>query len=134
MKLTSLDGGLRSLFRRNLSSWHWQSIESSMTGMGIPDSNYCHLGAEGWVEFKAASGLAVRVSPMQIGWLLRRSRAGGRCFVAVRRRQELFMFRGEQAADLVRPGALRDVLPLGQWDRGPARWDWEAVGTILLGE
>ena len=135
MRISSLDGGLRTLFRKNLPAWHWQSIESAMTGMGIPDSNFCYQGLEGWVEFKECQGMMVRISPMQIGWLMRRARSGGRCFVAVRHKgSDLYLYHGALAAGLAQPGGVMGTPRLGKWTGGPALWAWGEVGDVLLGK
>jgi hypothetical protein len=137
------DGGLRPLFRKFIPWIHWQSVETGGTGLGVPDSNYCGRGVEGWVEYKWTAGWAVTLSPEQVGWHCRRARAGGRTFIAVRRRcppgprragaDELWLLHGRFAPDL-RSGGLRSAPPgsvVGCWPGGPARWDWEAVGVAL---
>jgi hypothetical protein len=131
------DGGLRAI----LKPWHWTPIETAMTGAGVPDANCCWQGHEFWVEYKFTAGWAVTLRPEQVGWLLRRSRAGGNSFIAVRRTcavgrgreaaDELWLFRGSQARDLA-DGSLRSVAPLGYWvGPGPARWPWAEVGAKL---
>jgi hypothetical protein len=127
-----MDGNLRQIFRKKLPQFHWQSIETGGTGRGIPDSNYCCSGEEGWVEFKKTSGWKVNIRPEQVGWLLRRSRAGGRTWLAVRRKgDQLWLVRGSQAEELLDRG-LRDFLA-PSWEGGPARWDWEAINRLLTG-
>jgi len=158
--VTKIDGGLRSLFRERIPDFHWQSIETGGTGRGVPDSNYCCGGREGWIEYKVTAGWAVTLRPEQIGWLLRRSRAGGRVFVAVRRccpagprraaSDELWLVRGSAAA-LLRTHGLRVLLAgtpqkaggpsgvrpadelVGVWRGGPAAWPWPALRAALLG-
>lgn len=133
------DGGLRPIFRQRLTSVHWQSVETGMTGRGVPDSNGCAAGVEFWVEFKVTVGWAVTLRPEQVAWLMRRARAGGRVFVAVRRRcaagprrgpasDELWLLDGS-AADVLKASGLRcpDALVLGHWYGGPSRWDWPSV-------
>src|SRR6266550_8267427 len=79
-----IDGGLRALFRQHLPQFDWCSIESPITGAGIPDSNFCCKGVEGFIEFKQTKGWAVTLTPEQCGWISRRHRCGGRVLVAVR--------------------------------------------------
>src|SRR6266699_154364 len=79
-----IDGGLRKIFRKHLPKFHWLSVETGLTEQGVPDSNFCIDGREGWVEFKLTSANKVTFRSEQIGWLLRRSRAGGRTYIAVR--------------------------------------------------
>lgn len=136
----SVDDGLRALFRRHLPLVHWQSIESGSTGRGVPDSNYCYQGCEGWIECKATKAYGVTLRPEQIGWIARRVRAGGRVHVAVRRRHgggprlgppvdELWIFHGRYVKTAKLYG-LRSPAMLGVcrvWHGGPARWDWDGV-------
>ena len=84
----SIDDGLRPLICRNLRTVDWQSIESGLTGLGIPDLNGCVDGHEFWVECKATSAWAVAIDTEQIMWAERRIRHGGRVFLAVRRRHD----------------------------------------------
>jgi hypothetical protein len=136
-----IDGGLRRLFRENVPG-HWQSVETGGTGRGVPDSNFCLDGAEGWCEFKIATARAVALRPEQIGWILARVRAGGRVFVAVRRlcapgprreaRDELWLIRGAGARELRQlglPGAPEHLC--GHWSGGPAHWPWSLVRRLL---
>lgn len=138
-----IDDGLRALFHTNLrNSFHWQAIESGLTGGGIPDSNYCTVGIEGWVEHKASKAVAIVFRPDQIGWHLRRYRAGGRTFIAVRQRHSggprlgspidrLYLYPGRMVKELALTG-LR-VKPLERFENGPSRWDWERVAWRLKG-
>lgn len=140
------DGGLRPLFRKHLPGVDWCSIETGLTASGVPDLNGCRAGVEFWVECKQTAAWAVEVRPMQVGWHLRRLRAGGRTWFAVRRRcpagrrrpaaDELWLVRGRAAGDLRRLG-LAQLHPedvAGSWGGGPARWAWSAVESVLLGE
>lgn len=150
------DGGLRSLFRKNIKA-HWQSLETYRVEPGTPDSNYClHGGFEGFIENKKTHGWAVKFQPGQIGWAMTRSRYGGLVVVAVRRlakggprsvaADELWLIRGAAAGRLARDG-LRGLLSpelacsppsgadvLGRWNGGDRRWDWDAVAAVLRGE
>ncbi len=129
------DGGLRLLFRQNLPQFHWVSIETGATAAGVPDSNYCFNGTEGWLEFKTTAGWTVPLRPAQIGWLLRRSRARGRVFVAVRQVRPngddiLWLALGSHAAAL-RDKGLRGAPMLGCWPGGPSLWPWDAIKGLL---
>jgi hypothetical protein len=107
-----------------------------MTGSGIPDSNYCCQGVEGWVEFKTETGWLVRLRPFQISWLLQRSRAGGNCFVAVRQKlklsEALWLYPGSAADAISQRGGMKSVEPLVWSEGGPAKWDWAAIESALL--
>jgi hypothetical protein len=136
-----IDDGLRSLFHTHLRQFHWQAIESGLTGGGIPDSNFCINGIEGWVEHKATATAKVHtLNSDQVGWHLRRARAGGRTFFAVRYRHRggprkgpavdrLYLYRGIMAKELFLTG-LRNP-PLGWWDGGPTRWNWGEISRLL---
>ncbi len=135
-----MDGGLRALFRQHLPEVDWQSIETPMTGGGVPDSNYCVDGFSGWIEHKKTDGWAVEVKIAQVGWIERRIRHGGRVLVAVRRKlpagprrgpavDELYLFRGAAIRNLKDRGLMGvlDDHVIGSWHSGPQRWDWGAV-------
>lgn len=140
-----IDGGLRKIFHDRLrAGFHWQAIESGLTGLGIPDSNFCCGGVEGWVEMKATSGWAVEFRLEQPSWHRTRIARGGRTFVAVRRAHgggvrrgdpvdQLWLCRGVWAQTLSREG-LRcpEIVWEGVWSGGPARWGWDEVRAALL--
>jgi len=138
-----IDGGLRKLFQARLPHVHWCSVETGSTGRGIPDSNGCIDSHEFWVEFKATENYSVELRPEQVGWLLRRTRAGGRTFIAVRRKHdggkrkgkpvdELWLYSGAAAKVLSELGLNKTyVQTLGIWSKGPAEWNWHTVGWWL---
>lgn len=134
----STDGSLRQLYRKHLPMIDWQPVETWSTGRGVPDVNFCVNGIEGWIENKITSGWKVKVRPEQVGWAERRTRAGGRVFIAVRakgpERDELWLLRAG-AARLLVEGARLTALPseavLGRWLGGPARWDWNAFAAAI---
>ena len=136
----TVDGGLRKIVRLHLPEFHWQAIESGMTSPGIPDSNYCYGGREGWVEFKQTKHWAVGLRPHQIGWLSRRAHSGGRVRIAVRQlragQDSLWIVDGGRARELSETGlqGLQGGGPglLGVWYGGPPGWDWSAVRLALL--
>ena len=154
--MVKIDGGLRSIFRERLPMLAWTSIESGSTARGVPDSNYLgEGGVEGWIEYKAARGAGMAVGslkPEQAAWLHRRSRLGGRSWLAVRREDELWLVPGA-LAPVVRAGGLAEVeahwrslgpvavpvaglrVPLpqhgGRWSGGPVRWGWPQVLACL---
>ena len=123
----------------------WCTVETGMVNPGVPDSNFCYTGTEGWIEHKWTDGWEIPLKPEQIGWHARRGRAGGRVFVAVRRlcsagprrpaADELWLWRsGSHAAELKiggLRGAPREYL-LGVWSNGPAAWDWPMVLSHLI--
>lgn len=137
------DDALRVKLREGLREVHWQSIESAMTGGGIPDANGCFAGVETWCECKKTDGWTCGdVKVTQVGWALARMRHGGRVVLATRRRHaggprkgsgvdELWL---HSAAYIVecREGGLRAAPPLLVTSGGPARWDWPAVLQALF--
>ena len=138
-----IDGGLRPIFRNKLKAgWHWQSIETGGTGLGVPDSNFCCNGVEGWVEFKQTDGWTVDLRSEQVGWIRTRRQRGGRVFVAVRRKNqggprrgapvdELWLWDGSLSSEL-RNGGLRINEPyLYRGEGGPEKWNWKTIGSIL---
>lgn len=156
-----IDGGLRALFRQHLPAYHWVSIETGGTGRGIPDSEYCVGGMTAWVEYKVTDGWAVTLRPEQVAWMLRRSRAGGRVWVVVRRKaaagprrggavDELWILRGMFADEIREQGLPKiQLLEIGTdidaefpqhhyvvraWAGGPARWSWDHIDVILRSE
>lgn len=136
-----IDGGLRKIFRIWLPSVHWLTVETSSTEGGVPDLNGCHSSHEFWIECKVTAGRAVHIRPQQIGWMLRRERAGGRTFIAVRRHaakgvrrlavDELYLFSGT-AAEAIQVDGLGGAVPVGLWPGGPARWCWNEIREVLI--
>jgi hypothetical protein len=127
----SRDGNLRPLFARHMPRAHWVSVETWSTGQGVPDTEYCFPGGRsGWIEFKAATGWKVNLSPHQVAWIERRVRAGGRAFIAVRKGNELFVYPGSEARILFLSG-MKNLAASVSCAGGPTRWDWEAVEKVL---
>lgn len=125
-----IDGNLNVIFRTHIKTAHWQRIETGMTGLGVPDMNYCLDGKEGWIEFKAVTGQRVRLRPEQVGWIERRTRAGGRVFIAARKSDELWIFAGSDAR-LVAVYPLKELNPLIYQTGGPGSWDWEKIKSLI---
>lgn len=136
-----IDGGLRRLFRDKLPEFDWQPVETGGISSGVPDTNYCREGTEGWIEFKATTTDRVTFRPLQPGWITRRCWHGGRVHIAVRQtatsrrdagRDTLWMFDGRIVAELATDGISRVAArAVGQWPGGPPSWDWAAVRRIL---
>jgi hypothetical protein len=129
-----MDGELRKIFRQNLPKAQWTAVETGLTAQGVPDAEYVFPGGDqGWVECKRSSAWAVSVRPLQVAWVLRRVRLGGRCFVAVRRRDdELWLLWGSQIKSLAAEG-LRGATALGVWTGGPSKWYWDEIERLLRG-
>src|ERR1039458_2346446 len=80
-RVSKIDGGLRSLFHKNIKSCIWTAIETGATSRGVADSNFLFSnGCEGWCEFKTTQTNKIKRTvswTFQIGWHLRRARYGG---------------------------------------------------------
>lgn len=138
------DGGLRGIFRTKLvSGFHWQSVETGLTGPGTPDSNFAAEGVERWVEFKQASDWAPQIKIEQIGWHKHRHAAGGISFIATRRKHDggprkgppvdelwicLGKYLGILNSERMRSENIRWV---GIWRGGPSNWNWDEVRSVL---
>jgi hypothetical protein len=80
--------------------------------------------------------LKVSISPEQVGWHMRRYRAGGLTFVAVRQLKKdvdaLWLFKGSDIEELRDSGLRGEVIPIVKSIGGPAKWNWPAIGSALL--
>ena len=140
------DGDLRAIFRRRLPQFDWLSIETALTEAGVPDSNACINGTEVWIEHKRTMGWTVTLRPAQVGWILRRTRAGGRVFIAVRRMSlagkrrktadELWLIKGAYAKEAKSNGLkqLPGEAVYGCWANGPGAWRWDHIAAALTGD
>jgi hypothetical protein len=135
------DGDLRRIFRHSISEWQWVSIETAGTASGVPDSEYCSTyGVAGWIEFKATNKFYVQIKPLQVAWLMRRTRMGGAAWIAVRRIpkamkwgdvDELWLMSGNQAEALFHNGL--EGVSAWCWKGGPKEWNFSEVREILCG-
>jgi hypothetical protein len=136
------DHGLRAKCHKNIPRVDWQAIELGVLGAGVPDSNFCGDGVEGWVEHKWTETYAVPLRPEQVGWISRRMRNGGRVFVLTWREttggprsgppaSELWMHEGHDVVQLKAEGLL-SCPPVFCMEGGPSRWDWGLVRSALL--
>ncbi len=137
-----IDGGLWLLIREHMKAPTWQRIESGLTASGIPDLNGCLNGQEIWVELKKVVGRQVKLTPYQVGWLVRRSLAGGRTWILARHQHgggprlgspvdRLLLWRGEHARAVKEKGleaeALCELIL-------PTPFDWYQLMVTLFGE
>jgi hypothetical protein len=140
------DGGLTKLFMKHLGAeGHLQAIETGGTGRGIFDLNYVINGNEGWVEMKTTGTNSVGIWPEQIAWAERRGRAGGRVFLAVRKKHEggvrlgapidhLILFNAKNSMRVISEQGMNMATPLYVSPaNGPKSWDWSEVRKILCG-
>jgi hypothetical protein len=86
-----------------------ERVENGLV-VGMPDVNYCILGAEGWIEIKnpeepvrpttALFSGNHQVSADQCNWMLRQTNAGGRCWLFIATKQRLMLINGERVGAL----------------------------------
>lgn len=140
-----IDGGLWDLMKRHWpeSDVHWTRIETGYTVLGVPDVNGCWQGQDTWLELKGTSGWKPRVRPEQIGWAIRRGRAGGRVCLLTRRAtaggvrvapaDELYVHLWQDIERVAEVG-LREGPPAALLCRGgPERWNWDLVHEVVFG-
>ena len=135
------DGNLRNIFRSNLKTYQWTSVETAGTASGVPDSEFCSpWGVQGWIEFKQTPVFYVNIRPLQVAWLLRRCRDGGNAWIAVRRipkaakyngADELWLMRGDQAQALFDNGL--ENTSAWMWKGGPNNWNFQEIHEIFHG-
>ena len=119
------------LVNKNLNNVHVQRIETGGTGRGIPDFNACDDGVEYWVELKVVnSGKKIGLRPEQVGWLIKRSLHGGRCFILVRTPDaQIYLYYGADAREVADKGLrLGPALAL----KKPYDWDLLKKSFTLL--
>jgi len=110
---------------------HWQRIETGGTGTGIPDVNLCYEGKEIWIELKLVKGKRIDLSPTQIAWHMKRTKAGGRTWILARhtydgvrigKGDKIYLWEGNQAKALKELGMnCENSLT---WE---APFDWEDI-------
>ncbi len=139
------DDNLRAKLREGLRPFHVhsQSIETALTGGGVPDLNLCSGGVEAWVECKKTDGWTCGdVKVTQVGWITARMRMGGRVLLGTRRRHaggprkgaaadELWLHSGRWVEELRNDG-LRAAPALLVCEGGPARWNWPEIHRIIF--
>lgn len=130
-KRAKADHGLRALFFENIPKAQWTAIETAPVSIGVPDSEYAMQGVTGWIEFKYAKYWRVKFSSAeQIGWITRRSRLGGRVWIAVQRAEdELWMIPGS-VVELLASDGLQSVCARSRTFFKP--WNWSQVQDLLM--
>ena len=132
--------GIELIWRGPLREDDRESQVSEVQGFisrGVPDLIGCHAGIEAWVECKQAKAWRVIIRPAQVAFMERRLRAGGKCYLAVRRHNktadELWLLRGQAARPLIKKSLreLSEDLILMKSSGGPAAWPWAQVGAAL---
>jgi hypothetical protein len=129
------DGELRKIFKKNLPMVHWQAVELGAIGSGCPDSNFCHEGIEGWIEYKLLRKDRIEMDPEQIGWITNRMRHGGRVKIAVRSMgivEALILFDGS-AAEMFDGKNINENFNLieAHYLGPPKSWDWMNILQVI---
>ncbi len=137
----ALDGGLWPVIKANLKDWHFQRIETGGVGNGVPDLNGCYIGNDIWIELKWTDGWKPIIRSEQVAWAERRARAGGRVFLAVRRKcdagprrivaDELWVYRADGFRRVSLTG-LKDNPPVLLCTGGPREWNWSAIHELFM--
>lgn len=111
--------------------------------VGMPDTNYCINGAEGWIEFKAPRepkrsstrlfGSNHKLTIDQRNWILRQRNAGGKAWVLIVTDQRWMLVGGEHA-DQINEMTVSQLEAIAAWCatkpvRG--REPWERLRRIL---
>lgn len=145
--MSRADGGLRAQIHKHMKEFgDWQAIETGLISGGVPDTNFCLHGVEGWIECKRTNGWTIsNMQGNQVGWAERRARNGGRVFVAVRRMaeqgprtaqaDEFWLLDHRAMRPLLLKARLDNLQPslvLGRWFGGPNGWDWQAIARLLV--
>ena len=113
-----------------------QRIETGSTGRGIPDVNVCLEGNERWWELKIVKGRKVDLTPEQISWHFRRTRAGGVTWIVARDKvdgvrkgkyDKIYAWLGGEAIDVKRSGILHPTPYI--WG---APFKWVEIMDVLL--
>lgn len=133
--MSERDGDLRKIFKKKLPQVDWQAVELGALGSGVPDTNFCHEGVEGWVEFKKLNKNGIDLRPEQIGWIKNRIRHGGLVKVALRMpdlADMLLIFDGSMVTDFVSKSLNENMHHVrGDFIGGPKKWEWNQVLWIL---
>lgn len=131
------DGDLRKLFKKHIPKFHWQPIETGAMGSGIPDTNWCFEGQEGWVEYKWSDRGLITLRPEQVGWIIERTRHGGNVKIAVRWTQYgeeyIGIFDGHMCEDFTRRSVIDNLEYMIYSSAGkPNIWVWNKIQEALL--
>ncbi len=101
----------------------WDRIENGV-GVGMPDTNYCIAGYEGWMELKSPIepkrdstslfGSNHPLSQDQKNWFKRQVLAGGRCYVLIGTNRRWMLIHGRHA-DEINGWTVAECLDHAQW-------------------
>ena len=101
----------------------WDRIENGV-GVGMPDTNYCINGCEGWMEIKSPIEPARVQTPLfgsnhnlsqdQKNWFKRQMLAGGRAYIMISTDQRWILIHGKHA-DTVNDLTVQGLLSIAAW-------------------
>lgn len=101
----------------------WDRIENGV-GAGMPDTNYCINGVEGWVELKSPIEPARKHTPLfgsnhdlsqsQKNWFKRQILAGGRAYILIGTDFRWILIHGRHADD-VNDLTVQGLMAIASW-------------------
>lgn len=104
--------------------------------VGMPDTNYCIGGSEGWIELKSPAepkrsttrlfGSNHKLSQEQMNWLLRQRNAGGLAFVLIATDKRWLLIEGAYA-DEINGMTVTELVGVALWHemkpiKGKEKW------------
>ena len=122
-----LESQMRKVVKRLLADYDPVAVENGIACPGTPDLE-CTLG---WIELKATNNWPARestvvrldhdLSPQQRIWLVRRHRAGARCWVLLTVGRDWLLFGPEDAARHLGKSTKAEMykLAIATWDTTP---------------
>jgi hypothetical protein len=131
------------LLRRNLPrpEDRVNFVEGNISGM--PDVNYCMDGVEGWIELKAPPlpkrdrtalmSYGHKLKPMQIRWIKRQLRAGGRVFILLCTEEGWILLNGKFAG-IVNELTFDEMVERSEWiaPKKMTETDWDLLRDVLV--
>lgn len=101
----------------------WDRIENGV-GVGMPDTNYCVNGHEGWLEFKSPLepkrpgtplfGSNHNLSQDQKNWFNRQITAGGRAYIFIATDKRMMLIHGRYA-DAINELTVEELVEASEW-------------------
>ena len=115
--------------------WHVQRHEDRYS-VGIPDVSYGADKINGWIELKAYDKWPTKslshYTSKQVNWLTNRGERGGHCFILIRIKTTILMFKWQSAYDLkhkhIDEEFLRSIA-IAIWDKAFDRKEFYKIIT-----
>lgn len=110
---------------------------------GMPDINFCSNGVESWLEMKSPVepkrpttplfGSNHKLSQAQMNWMLRQTKAGGRCFILIATDKRWMLIDGS-FADNINKMTIQDLIMEASWHttKPVEKNDWRFLRSILI--